>query len=335
MKQTTILVTGGGGFVGRYVCQRLIEQGFGVRVPVRSQSVVSACKCEYVVTGDLTHFANWSQLLRGVAGIVHLVARTHVTDEFGTAAMQAYRAVNVDITRRIARAAKQQGVRRFVYLSSIKAVGNSSAVPIVESSLCRPVDSYGITKQEAEQAVRRQLLGSETSYTILRPPLVYGPGVKGNFLRLLTLVQRGVPLPRIRNQRSMIHIENLVDAICLVLEHDAARNQTFHVADPQPISTTDLVIQMATGLGTAARLVPLPQMLLAQLGRVAGKQEEIRRLVESLVVSNETIRTRLNWQPRLTTKLGVEQTSRAFATAPWLVEDRTHETHAIRAAKAA
>ena len=271
----------------------------------------------YFQPGICTISRDWRQLVRGVEAVVHLVARTHVTDEFGPAALAAYRTTNVDLTRRLARAAKQEGVRRFVYMSSIKAVANASSIPLGEASSCRPVDSYGITKLEAEQTVRRQLLGSGTTYTILRPPLVYGPGVQGNFLRLLGLVQRGIPLPRIHNRRSMVHIENLVDAVALCLQNPAAMDQTFHVADRSAISTSDLVCNMAKGLGKRAHLIPVPSFLLRQLGKAIGRNEEIRRLADSLVVSSETIRRRLNWKPRIDLPTGIEQTSREFARTPW------------------
>ena len=174
MNAKTILVTGGNGFVGQHVCRQLVEMGHRVRVPTRTHIRTQKRNWEYVSTGDLTVFANWRQLVRDVDAVVHLVARTHVTDEFGAAAMQAYRSVNVDVSRRLAKAAREEGVKRLVYLSSIKAVGNTSEEPLTEKHPCEPIDSYGITKLEAEQTIHEVLGGSECGYTILRPPLVYG-----------------------------------------------------------------------------------------------------------------------------------------------------------------
>ena len=312
-----IVVTGGNGFVGSHLCSRLRDLGAHVRITARSSKTTHCSRSETYCTGDLTQFSNWQEVVAGANAVVHLVARTHMTDEFGAAAMDAYRATNVDVTRRIARAAKQAEVPKFLYLSSIKAVANASEFPLIESSACHPQDSYGVTKLEAEQTVRRQLLGSGTSYTILRPPLIYGTGVGGNFLRLLNLVRCGVPLPKIHNQRSLLYVENLVDAICLSLESDDANNETFHVADTEPISTCDLVRHLADGLDRTARLIAFPRLLLRQLGHAVGKQAEIQRLTESLVVSNQQIRTRLNWQPRFTSRHGITQTSRQFASHPW------------------
>ena len=320
MTNPTILITGATGFVGQRLCCQLAENGFHLRVAVRRPAPLPYANTSTVVTGDVTTFTSWRQLVRGVHAVIHLVARTHVTDEFGTSALAAYRDINVDVTRRIAKAARQEQVRRFIYLSSIKAVANSSSTPLVEASPCRPVDSYGITKLEAEQVVRRQLLGSGTTYTILRPPLIYGPGVRGNFLRLLNLIQRGMPFPDIRNRRSMIHIDNLVDVLGLSVRDPAAFDQTFHVADRRPISTGDLVRSMGKGLGRRTRLLPFPTTLLQQIGRLTGKSQVIDRLTDSLVVSNETVFARLQWKPRIDIHDGIEQTSHAFARQAWTLE---------------
>lgn len=327
----SVLVTGASGFVGRKLCHALIDQGREVRALVRRPNLQLPSQCTQITSGDLTQFLNWAEAIAGVEAVVHLVARTHMTDEFGNAAMQRYREVNVDITRRLARAARERGVRRFVYLSSIKVVGNASAMAMHEGLPCRPVDSYGMTKWEAEQVLRRQLLGSGTSYTILRPPLVYGPGVRGNFLRLLRFVQRGIPFPAIHNRRTMVHVENLVDAICRCLEHPAALDQTFHVADTSSISTAELMRAMARGMDKRIYLVPMPALLLRMLGRLAGRREETRRLVDSLAVSAETIRRRLDWQPPWDVTDGVEATSRAFACEDWsqTVENETPKTESI------
>jgi len=335
MSEKTILVTGGKGFVGQYVCRQLTGMGYHVRIPTRTLTKTKNRNWEFVPTGDLTAFANWRQLVSNVDAVVHLVARTHVTDEFGVAAIRKYRSVNVDVTRRLAKASREAGVKRFVYLSSIKAIGNASEEPLAETHSCNPVDSYGITKLEAEQTIREELSESDCSYTILRPPLVYGVGVKGNFLRLLKLVQRGMPLPRVANRRSMVHVSNLVDVVCLALVHEQARNQVFHVADPTPVSTSELVIHMATGMGRGSRLLPVPQNLLTQLGRAIGKQEEMRRLVDSLTVSIEKAKTHLTWTPRVSTADGVKQTSTAFASNPWSATQPIDSTTEISAAKAA
>ena len=313
-----VLVTGAQGFVGRRLCAKLVEAGYSVRAAVRSvNGLHGAAQVEWFETGDLGSFNAWSSLLEGVTTVIHLIARTHITDEYGDSAISEYRRTNVDLTRRLASAAVRAGTSRVIYMSSIKAVGNGSVEAYSESTPCRPEDSYGISKLEAERTLAETVRGSDCEYTILRPPLVYGVGVCGNFLRLLQLVRRGVPLPGVKNSRSMVHLENLVDATIRCLHSDAARNELFHVADPEPISTGDLVRCMAHGQGRTPLLVPLPRVFLAQLANVFGKGDEMKRLVGSLSVSSDKIGQRLGWMAKLTTEEGVVDVSRAFATNAW------------------
>lgn len=314
MRQT-VLVTGANGFVGQHLCKELLSRGYRVRAAVRSSTTQLPLhdRCEVYRTGDLSDFSAWHDLLRGVDGVVHLIARTHVVDEFGDAAIESYRSLNVDVTGRLADAARTMEVRRFVFMSSIKAVGNGAESEYHESTPCAPEDSYGISKLEAEQCVADVLV--DRSYAILRPPLVYGPGVKGNFLRLLKLVRRGIPLPSVQNHRSMVHVENLVDATICCLSNPT--NGVFHIADPQPISTADLVRNMALGFQKKAFLIPMPGRLATQLGRIAGRSEELKRITGSLTVSIDRIRELCGWVPVVETPEGVQRVASAFATSPW------------------
>jgi len=324
-----VLVTGANGFVGSQMCQQLLQCGFSVRAVVRRVPALTLDdpRLEYVPVGDLLHFANWAELLRGTDAIVHLIARTHITDEFGMAAMQEYRRTNVDLTRRLAKAAAREGVSRFVYMSSIKAVGNGSEETYSEQTECRPEDSYGKSKLEAEQTLEETLHSSRNcGFTILRPPLIYGPQVQGNFLRLLQLVARGLPLPGVSNARSMVHVENLVQATELCLRSPQAANRMFHVADPEAISTSQLIESMAEGLERPARLIPLPKFLLRGMGQVTGKTEEIKRLAGSLTVSTARITSELSWQPKYTTHKGVIATSQAYRASPWDAKQKPKRT---------
>ena len=327
-----ILVTGANGFVGSQLCRHLLQCGYSVRAVVRRVPTLSINdpQLEYEPVGDLLHFASWSELLRNTDAIVHLIARTHITDEFGMAAMQEYRRTNVDLTRRLAKAAAREGVSRFVYMSSIKAVGNGSEETYCEQTKCQPEDSYGKSKLEAEQTLAETLRQEPQSggceFTVLRPPLVYGPQVQGNFLRLLQLVARGVPLPSVTNARSMVHVENLVQATELCLRSPQAANRTFHVADPEAISTSQLIQSMAAGLERPCRLIPLPKFLLRGMGQVTGKTEEIKRLAGSLTVSTERITSELNWQPKYTTRQGIVSTSRAYRVSPWDTKQKPERT---------
>jgi nucleoside-diphosphate-sugar epimerase len=283
-----------------------------------------------VATGDLVSFRNWSSILTGMTAVVHLVARTHNTGEHGLDSLAAYRAVNVDVTRRLAAAALESGVTRFVYLSSIKAVGNASRQALCEEQPCCPVDSYGRTKLEAEQSTWNMCRNTSCQATILRPPLVYGPGVGGNFLRLLELVRRGTPLPAICNLRSFLHVDNLADAITKCLRHEAARGEVFHVADGEPISTAQLIGAMAAGLGRRPRLAPAPGFVVNLAGRLLGRIEETRRLTESLIVSTNKIADRLSWRASRRSLEGVEETSREFAREPWHVASGSSEKSCVR-----
>ena len=327
MNRKTVLVTGAQGFVGRPLCRELVQQGFAVRAAVRKQRTLHDSEFVKVIeVGDLSHFADWSVLSKGSDAIIHLVARTHVTDEFGNSALAKYRRTNVDVTRRLAKAAIRAGSSHFIFMSSIKAVGNGANEAYCESTPCAPEDSYGITKLEAEKELINALRGTDCAYTILRPPLVYGPNVRGNFLKLLKFVRRGVPMPAVSNARSMVHVGNLVDAVICCLRNDAAQNELFHVADEHPISTSELVRTMARGMDCRARLVPLPQTLLRTFGTALGRGEEMKRLVGSLTVSTEKLQNDLGWQAKLSIDEGVLETSRLYAQQPWLEEAKESES---------
>ncbi|MBI2295914.1 MAG: SDR family oxidoreductase [Betaproteobacteria bacterium] len=308
-----ILVTGAGGFVGSALCPALEKLGRSVRRAMRSfpttaprEAVFTAC--------ELSGETQWAPALEGVDCVVHLAARTHVLRETKSDALAEYRRVNVEGTRRLAVQAATAGVRRLVFLSSVKVNGErTTARSYTEDDAPHPEDAYGTTKWEAEQVLHGIAQKSGLEVIVLRPPLVYGPGVKGNFLRLMNLVARGVPLPlaSIRNRRSLVYVGNLVDAIVRAVEAPQAAGQTYLVSDGEDVSTPDLVRAIAQALAVRPRLLPCPVALLHAGAALLGRGGEAARLTGSLQVDSTKIRRELGWEPAHTFEEGVR------ATAEW------------------
>lgn len=308
----TVLVTGANGFVGRPLCRRLISAGWRVHGCIRRIETAATLPCgvQPVVVPDISDRMNWSPLLDGVDAVVHLVARTHVLHDTADDPMAAYRRINVIGTGQLLDACIRSGVSRFVFMSSIKAVGEGSPTTYTEATPCRPEDPYGISKREAENLVMETARGRSLRPVILRPPLIYGPEVRGNLLRLLHITHRGVPLPLrwIKNARSMVFVENLASAVEAVLVHPAASGEIFHVADEQSISTPELITCLAELQGRRARLLPCPAWLLRLAGTVLRRQDEVSRLVGSLTVSSRKLRERLQWSPPYSVDEGLRRT---------------------------
>jgi len=260
---------------------------------------------------------DWTRALQGVDAVVHLAARAHVMQDSAADPLAAYRGINVLATHALARAAAQAGVRRFVYVSSIKVNGESTGAPFSELDVPQPQDAYGRSKWEAEQSLREIATTTRLPVVILRPPLIYGPGVKGNFLSLLRAIDRGLPLPlaAIRNRRSLLYVGNLADALVLCLEHEAAAGQTYLVAD-DTVSTPDLVRQIAQALDRPARLVFVPPLLLRMAGAALGKSAAVARLLGSLEIDSSRIRRELGWLPRTGIAQGLGETARWYHRHP-------------------
>lgn len=305
-----ILVTGSTGFVGSALLPVL--PGHNLRRALRQPTADH--HPGDIVIGNITLSTNWRTALADVDCVVHLAARTHVLDEHCADALAAYRQINVEATRNLAEQAAAAGVRRFVFLSSIKVNGEATDMrPFTRDDAPQPLDAYGISKREAEDALRRIGADSGMEIVILRPPLVYGPGVKGNFLRLLQAVARGTPLPlaSISNQRSLVYVGNLVDAIIACMDAPAAAGKTFLVSDGEDVSTPVLIRKIAAALGRSPRLLPCPPALLRSVARLFGKEAAVMRLTGSLVVDNSALRRELGWQPRYSLDQGLN------ATAQW------------------
>lgn len=311
----TVLLTGPTGFVGRVVCQQLAAAGLRVRAFTR-QGVDIPGASEVRPVGDLTVPVDWSAHLTGINTVVHLAARVHVMRENAADPLAAFRAMNVDATVRLAEASAAAGVRRFVFLSSIKVNGErTTSRPFTPADLPAPLDAYGQSKLEAEEGLRRLADRGAFDLVILRSPLVYGPGVRGNVRRLLRLVDSGLPLPfgSVRNRRSLIGLDNLVKAIVHSARPDA-RPGTYLVSDGAPVSTPELLRAIARGLGRPSRLLPVPAGFLRLAGFLIGQDAEMGRLLDSLEIDNSAARSGLGWAPSLSFESGINQLTAWYRT---------------------
>jgi nucleoside-diphosphate-sugar epimerase len=312
MVSGAVLVTGANGFVGRVVCEALAASGRRPRRVVRTPDPAFP---DAAIVGDIGSGAIWHAALEGASEVVHLAARTHVLRESAPDPIAEYRRVNVAGTEGLARAAAARGIRRLVFVSSVKVNGESTgARPCTEDDAPRPEDPYGISKWEAEQALGRVAAETGLEITVLRPPLVYGPGVKGNFLRLMSLVARGIPLPlaAIENRRSLLYVGNLADAVVSALHTPQAAGRTYLVSDGEDVSTPDLVRSLAQALGAKPHLFTVPLAALRFAAMLTGRRAEYARLAGSLQVDNSRIRRELQWAPRFSLARGLEQTARWY-----------------------
>ena len=296
----TILVTGANGFVGKPLCRALLEQGQAVRAAVRGANR-QVENCETVAVGELNGQTDWTNALPGIKVVIHLAARVHVMNDTSTDALAEFRRVNVEGTLHLARQAVEAGVQRFIFISSIKVNGEGTLLghPYTTDDLLAPVDPYGISKREAEDALRQLAFDTGLEVVIIRPPLIYGSGVKANFLSMIRLLDKGIPLPlgAIDNQRSLVALDNLIDLIITCIHHPAAANQTFLVSDGEDLSTPQLLQRSAAALGKKAWLLPVPVFLLAWGATLIGKQAMAQRLCGSLQIDISKTCTLLDWKP--------------------------------------
>lgn len=299
-----VLLTGATGFVGGALLRRLAEQREHVVVATTRSSPPGIPSSPGVVpVGGLDASAqtDWRDALAGCDTVVHAAARVHVMDKAAGSDLAAFRAVNLAGTRRLAQQAADSSVRRFVYLSSIKVNGEGTAPgrPYRATDRPAPVDAYGVSKLEAEQALQEVSLASGMEFVIVRPPLVYGPGVRANFAALVRLVRRGVPLPfgAIDNRRSLVALDNLVDLLVQCLDAPQARNRVLLVSDGQDMSTPELIRGIAAAAGVPARLFPMPPAALRWLGTLAGRRAAMDRLCGNLQVDSTQTQALLGWQP--------------------------------------
>ncbi len=306
-----ILVTGANGFLGRALSLELKAKRFAVRGALRAEAEVGE-----VPIGDIGPDTNWEEALVGVDVIVHAAARAHIMSDASGDPLSQYRKVNVEGTLNLARQAATASVKRFIFISSIKVNGESTlpGKPFTADDQPMPEDPYGVSKWEAEVGLHR--LASETGMevVIIRPPLVYGPGVKANFLRLMRWINRGLRLPlgSIDNKRSLVAVDNLVDLIITCLEHPAAANQVFLAGDGQDVSTTELLRAIGKALGKPARLYPCPAGLLVVAASLVGKKSMAERLIGNLQVDISRTHSLLDWEPPVSLEEGLHKVAQDF-----------------------
>lgn len=309
-----ILVTGASGFVGGAFTRLLDERGIPYRCASRSQ------RPGFVAIPDWESGPDWSAALEGVDTVVHLAGRVHVMSETASDPLDAFRRSNVNVTVNLARQASERGVSRFVYASSIKAISGDSTQghPYSEADVPAPDTDYGISKLEAELRLAEIAAASEMAVTIVRPPLVYGPGAKANFLALASAVHRGIPLPLglVRNRRSMVFVGNLADFLLVCCQSEGAKNQTFMVSDGDDMSTAELVRHLARGMGRKAFLLPVPPVLLRLMLQAVGRRGLALRLLDDLNVDIGHARSVLGWRPPVSARDGLELTARAMFPPP-------------------
>lgn len=311
-----VLVTGANGFVGRALSRALCDAGHTVMGLVRQGGQLPPGVSEWMEpSADFTAIeAQWPAGLAADC-VVHLAARVHVMREVSQDSEAAFRSTNVDGTLRVAHAAWRHGVRRFVFVSSIKAVAEAdSGHPLTEDDAPAPQDAYGRSKLAAEEALLRYGRESGLEVVIVRPPLVYGPEVRANFRRLMDGIWRGVPLPlgAVRGRRSLVYVENLADALIRCAIDPRAAGQRFHVADAGAPTIAELCFALGRHLGKPARLVPIPERMLRLAGRVTGRSAQIDRLVGALQVDTSRIRTVLDWHPPYSSDEGLAATARWY-----------------------
>jgi UDP-glucose 4-epimerase len=311
-----VLITGANGFLGSAVLRRIgSDARFKATGSVRRMPSVSAPAAAYVEVGELASNTAWGHALSGVDAVVHTAARVHVMQDKSSDPLAEYRRTNVEGTLNLARQAARAGVKRFVFISSVKVNGEATLQhPFLADDAPAPRDPYGVSKMEAEQGLFKIAIETGMKVAIVRPPLVYGPGVKANFLAMMRWLQKGVPLPlgSIDNRRSLVALDNLVDLVVSCISHPAAANQVFLVSDGEDLSTSQLLRRMGQALGKPARLLPAPPALLRVGATLLGKSDIADRLCDSLQVDiAKTVRL-LGWQPPVSVDQGLKKTADAL-----------------------
>lgn len=313
-----VLVSGASGFLGSALLSTLVKSPDNEAIGIYRTAPASehGPTKHAVMVGDLAYNEDWSAMPRFAHALIHTAARVHRLVETAADPLAEYRRVNVEGTLNLARQAAAAGLRRFVFISTIKVNGERTAPGQAFSAddAPAPADPYGVSKWEAEQGLREIASRTGMEVVIIRPPLIYGPGVKGNFRTVLRWLSRGIPLPlgALHNRRSFVNLDNLIDLIVACIEHPAAANQTFLASDGEDMSTPELLHRMGTALGRPARLISIPTPLLKAGAAVLGKGEAVARLCDSLCVDMVKTRRMLDWNPATSVERGLKKTAESF-----------------------
>ncbi len=323
MSDHRVVVTGANGFVGQHLCRRLVEAGKQVTACVRENADATRIQdlngpLRLCRVSSLDSEIEVARIMRDADAVIHLASRVHVMQDRAADPLSEYRKVNVAATRTLARTAIQNGVRRFIYVSSVKVNGEATEQHSFSADdapgYCDP---YGQSKWEAEECLRQIASDTPMDWVILRPPLVYGPQVKGNFLTLMKFVMRRLPLPlgSVQNKRSLVSVYNLSDLLCRLVDHPAAANNRFLISDPEDISTPDLIRRIAEALRRPPRIMRCPESLLTLTGSLFRQEAAMQRLCSSLVLDKQKTRELLGWTPPFDLNSGLDFTARWFREA--------------------
>ena len=326
-----ILVTGANGFIGSSLTKKLTDIGYIVTKSVRNRKLLDSKNNPKIVFGELTANFDWSKALDGIDIVIHLAARVHLMRDNSLDPLADFRIVNTNATLNLANQATLAGVSRFIFLSSVKVNGESSdfGKPITPNSPTlldiykseaasnsQLIDPYGLSKNEAELAIKSLASKSEMDVVIIRPPLVYGPGVKGNLERLLNYLDKRafLPIGRINNKRSLVSLENLNSLILECINNERAANQTFLVSDGEDLSTSELAVKLSQALGKDPRLLPIPHTILENVLKFLGKKNLADRLCGNLQLDITKTQSLLNWKPPLTVSEGLAECAKHFSS---------------------
>lgn len=309
-----ILVTGASGFVGSAVCRQLKAESKNFLPVHRNDHHLGSAM------GNLNGSTDWRKALKEISHVIHTAARVHVMKEKDSDSLSKFREVNVEGTLNLARQCAESNVKRFIFISSIKVNGKQTikGMAFTEKDKPEPCDPYAISKYEAEEGLRNMATETDMEIVVIRPPLIYGPGVKANFLSLMKLVKTGFPLPLggIDNKRSLVSLDNIIDIIITCLTHPRAGNQTFLVSDGEDLSLTQLLKRLASAMDVPSRLISVPSPCLQFGFRIIGKKFIADRLFGSLQIDNTKIKTMLNWSPILNVDEALRKTAKFFIGNP-------------------
>lgn len=293
-----VLVTGANGFVGTYLCEGLASKEHDV-VPITLENF-----------GCISGETDWSEVLIGVDAVVHLAARVHIMHDAVADPLLEFRKVNVEATKKLAQDCVEAGVSKFIYLSSIKVNGEGKDEPYSEANIPHPLEPYGVSKFEAEAELKKIADNSGLSVICLRPPLIYGKGVRANFKMLIDVVKKKIPLPfkSFDKKRSFLYVENLVDAIIKLINVEIDGHELFLISDSKDLSTSELVCEISSGLGVRNPLFYFPVSWLSLMLKIVGKQNVMSRLNSTLTIDCSKLKKSLNWNPPFSPEEGLKKT---------------------------